>query len=59
MIARPYLAALALSQRRSIATTIQDVPLDALLEASEVIKVRMQMSSVHVYVMSPCTYRIT
>jgi len=41
-IARP-LVVLTPCQRRLMATTTQDVPLDALLEASEVIKIRKEL----------------
>ena len=43
MLARPHLAAMGLSQRRSMETTTAQVPMEDLLQATEVIKVYVCM----------------
>lgn len=44
MLARPHLAAMGLSQRRSMETTTAQVPMEDLLQATEVIKIRKELS---------------
>jgi hypothetical protein len=53
-LARPHLGAISWSQRRPMATTLEQVPLDELLRASEVIKVCMQRMRSLATVMMNC-----